>query len=81
MRFGENSSALRMGAIIGCETVDSPTAQPAAAIRRRLTRAEAQAATRQRVLDAAADVFGEKGFRAASLSDVADRVGHTIGAV
>jgi AcrR family transcriptional regulator len=46
-----------------------------------LTRAEAQAQTRQRVLDAAADVFGKKGFRAASLSDVADRAGHTIGAV
>jgi AcrR family transcriptional regulator len=33
------------------------------------------------VLDAAADVFGEKGFRAASLNDIADRAGHTIGAV
>jgi AcrR family transcriptional regulator len=33
------------------------------------------------VLEAAADVFGEIGFRAASLSDVADRAGHTIGAV
>jgi AcrR family transcriptional regulator len=33
------------------------------------------------VLEAAADVFGEKGLRAASLSDVADRAGHTIGAV
>jgi AcrR family transcriptional regulator len=32
-------------------------------------------------MDAAADVFGEKGFRAASLNDVADRAGHTIGAV
>jgi AcrR family transcriptional regulator len=32
-------------------------------------------------MDAAADVFGEKGFRAASLDDVADRAGHTIGAV
>lgn len=49
--------------------------------RRRLTRSEAQAHTRQRVMDAAADVFGEKGFRAASLNDVADRAGHTIGAV
>ena len=33
------------------------------------------------MLEAAADVFGEIGFRAASLSDVADRAGHTIGAV
>jgi AcrR family transcriptional regulator len=37
--------------------------------------------TRRRVLEAAAEVFGEKGFRAASLTDVADRAGHTIGAV
>lgn len=32
-------------------------------------------------MDAAAEVFGEKGFRAASLYDVAERAGHTIGAV
>ena len=32
-------------------------------------------------MNAAADVFGEKGFRAASLTDVADRAGYTIGAV
>ena len=49
--------------------------------RRRLTRAEAQAVTRRRLLDAAADVFGDQGFRAASLTDVADRAGYTIGAV
>ena len=49
--------------------------------RRRLSRKEAQAETRRRVLDAAAEVFGERGFRAASLSDVADRAGYTIGAV
>ncbi len=49
--------------------------------RRRLTRPEAQALTRRRVLDAAAEVFGERGFRAASLTDVADRAGYTIGAV
>jgi AcrR family transcriptional regulator len=48
---------------------------------RRLSRAEAQAQTRRRVMDAAADVFAEKGFRAATLTDVADRAGHTIGAV
>jgi AcrR family transcriptional regulator len=63
------------------KAVDSRAAQPADPVRRRLTRAEAQAQTRRRVLEAAADVFGEKGFRAASLSDVADRAGHTIGAV
>jgi AcrR family transcriptional regulator len=32
-------------------------------------------------MDAAAEVFGENGFRAASLTDVADRAGYTIGAV
>jgi AcrR family transcriptional regulator len=32
-------------------------------------------------MEAAADVFAEKGFRAASLTDVADRAGYTIGAV
>jgi AcrR family transcriptional regulator len=49
--------------------------------RRRLNRLEAQALTRRRLMDAAADVFGEKGFRAASLADVADHAGYTIGAV
>lgn len=49
--------------------------------RRRLSRKEAQAETRRRVLDAAAEVFGERGYRAASLTDVADRAGYTIGAV
>jgi len=53
-----------------------PTTNP-----RRLSRPETQALTRRRLLDAAADVFGEQGFRAASLTDVADRAGYTIGAV
>lgn len=53
----------------------------AAPRRRRRSRSEAQALTRRRVLEAAADVFGEQGFRAASLTDVADRAGYTIGAV
>ncbi len=48
---------------------------------RRLTRVEAQALTRRRLLDAAAEVFADRGFRAASLADVADRAGYTIGAV
>jgi AcrR family transcriptional regulator len=61
--------------------IDSTSAQRAHPVRHRLTRAEAQAQTRGRVLEAAAEVFGEKGFRAALLSDVADRAGHTIGAV
>ena len=57
------------------------TALPPRPRRRRLSRPEAQALTRRRLVDAAADVFGEKGFRAASLNDVADRAGYTIGAV
>jgi AcrR family transcriptional regulator len=32
-------------------------------------------------MDAAADVFAEKGFRAASLYDIAEHAGYTIGAV
>jgi len=49
--------------------------------RRRLTRQEAQAETRRRILEAAGEVFGERGYRSASLADVADRAGYTIGAV
>ena len=48
---------------------------------RRLTRVEARALTRRRLMEAAADVFTEEGFRVASLADVADRAGYTIGAV
>jgi AcrR family transcriptional regulator len=48
---------------------------------RRLTRSEAQSLTRQRLVDAAADVFCEQGFLKSSLADVADRAGYTIGAV
>jgi AcrR family transcriptional regulator len=62
-------------------TIEPPVANPSPNRRRRLTRPEAQALTRRRLLDAAADVFGEKGFRVASLADVADRAGYTIGAV
>ncbi len=61
-------------------TVEPRTARVRAG-RRRLSRKEAQALTRRRVLDAAADVFGERGFQAASMADVADRAGYTIGAV
>jgi AcrR family transcriptional regulator len=48
---------------------------------RRLTRSEAQSLTRQRLVEAAADVFCEQGFLKASLAAVADRAGYTIGAV
>lgn len=37
--------------------------------------------TKQRILDAALDVFGEKGFRGATVDDVAEAAGVTKGAV
>lgn len=47
----------------------------------RLTREQSQAQTRARLLDAAAYVFGEKGFAAASLDEIAARAGYSRGAV
>ncbi|HEX7196117.1 MAG TPA: TetR/AcrR family transcriptional regulator [Candidatus Limnocylindria bacterium] len=47
----------------------------------RLRRHESQSLTRSRLLEAAGDVFAEKGFRGATIADVADRAGYTIGAV
>jgi AcrR family transcriptional regulator len=47
----------------------------------RLRRHESQSLTRARLLEAAGDVFAEKGFRGATITDVADRAGYTIGAV
>jgi AcrR family transcriptional regulator len=49
--------------------------------RTRLTREESRALTRSRVLAAAGEVFAEEGFHAASLEEVADRAGYSIGAV
>jgi AcrR family transcriptional regulator len=48
---------------------------------RRVTRAEAAARTRSDLLDAAAEVFAEKGFAGASLDEIAERAGRTKGAV
>jgi AcrR family transcriptional regulator len=86
-----NPAMPRGGMIMPPDTRDNPevkTFEPRVAKpcvsggrRRRLTRSEAQALTRRRLLEAAAAVFGEKGFRVASLADVADRAGYTIGAV
>ncbi len=47
----------------------------------RLTRAEAQAQTRRRLLDGAAVVFARRGFHGASLEEVADEAGYSKGAV
>ena len=61
---------------------DNPSMRSVAARNpRRLTRSEAQSLTRQRLVDAAAEVFCEQGFITSSLADVADRAGYTIGAV
>lgn len=49
--------------------------------RRRLTRQEQQAETRDRILRAAAKVFARHGFDGASLDQVADEAGFTKGAV
>ncbi len=47
----------------------------------RLTRAENQALTRARLLDAADEVFSDRGFFAASIQEIAERAGFSIGAV
>ena len=48
---------------------------------KRLTRAQSRMQTRQRLLDAAADTFARKGFAAASLDEIAEAAGFSIGAV
>ncbi len=49
--------------------------------RRRLTRAEAKARTRRALLDAAARTFARKGFAGASVEEIAETAGYSIGAV
>ncbi|TMK39106.1 MAG: TetR/AcrR family transcriptional regulator [Actinobacteria bacterium] len=51
------------------------------ASRRRLTREEKKAQTRARLLRAADHVFAERGFFAASVDEIAERAGFTMGAV
>ena len=48
---------------------------------RRLTRAEQQAQTRVRLIDAAARVFARRGFQAASVEEIAEEAGYSHGAV
>ena len=47
----------------------------------RLTRAESRERTRAHLLEAAADVFAQRGFHGASVEEVADVAGYTKGAV
>ena len=51
------------------------------AARPRLTRAEAKARTRQRLLDSAARIFAEKGFGGATLEEIAESAGYSTGAM
>jgi AcrR family transcriptional regulator len=52
-----------------------------AAAPRRLTRAEQQAQTRARLIDAAARVFARRGYQAASVEEIAEDAGYSHGAV
>lgn len=54
---------------------------PSMVAARRLTRAEQQAQTRARLIDAAAKVFARHGFRAASVEEIAEEAGYSHGAV
>lgn len=47
----------------------------------RLRRNEARALTRRRLLEMAAVVFAERGFRATAIEEIAERAGYSIGAV
>jgi len=49
--------------------------------RRRLTREEARAETRERLLEAARRVFVDRGYHGATLDEVAEEAGYTKGAV
>lgn len=48
---------------------------------RRLTRAESKEQTRRRLLDAAAQVFARRGYAAASVDEIAESAGFSVGAV
>jgi AcrR family transcriptional regulator len=48
---------------------------------KRLTRAEAKARTRELLLDAASEVFASKGLAGASVEEIAERAGFSIGAL
>jgi AcrR family transcriptional regulator len=47
---------------------------------KRLSRAESKARTRRQLLDAAAKVIARKGFAGASVEEIADTAGYTVGA-
>src|SRR5690348_12449435 len=53
----------------------------AAPRRQRLTRAEAKARTREQLLGAAARIFAKKGYAGASVEEIAESAGYSIGAL
>src|SRR6266545_5008709 len=55
--------------------------QPATRPRRRLSRADRKAKTREQLLAAAARVFAHKGYAGASVDDIAEEAGFTVGAL
>ncbi len=55
---------------------DRPRAKPS-----RPTRAERQAQTRSQLIEAAAQVFAQRGFQAASVEEIAEEAGYSHGAV
>jgi AcrR family transcriptional regulator len=63
------------------DRISNVTAGEPEAPRKRLTRSEAKARTRQRLLDAAALVFAQKGFGGASLEEIAESAGYSTGAL
>lgn len=46
-----------------------------------LTRTDSQVQTRQRLIDAGAEVFSRRGYRGAVLGEIAAQAGYTIGAI
>ena len=48
---------------------------------KRLTRAQAKGRTRERLLDAAAQTFARKGYAGATVEEIAEAAGYTIGAL
>jgi AcrR family transcriptional regulator len=48
---------------------------------KRLTRAESQARTRRQILDAAARIFAKKGFADATVEEIAESAGYSVGAL
>ncbi|MFG2961201.1 TetR/AcrR family transcriptional regulator [Streptomyces sp. NPDC048291] len=57
------------------------TGQDAKARPKRLTRAESKARTRELLLDAAAETFAQKGYAGASVEEIAESAGYSIGAL